>query len=124
MWKKSLLLLPALLLFVGCATTATNLSAKRQLRNQENLYQLEVQFNSREQALKWDTIEVTAIVGRETYSMRRTHMMRNRWETMIPVPAGTSSVDYHYKFDYLVNDFGGPKKGSASSQTYTLQIID
>lgn len=124
MWKKSLLLLPALLVLAGCATTATNLSSRRQPRNAENLYPIEVKFDSREQALKWDTIEATVIVGKESYPMRRTHMMRNRWETLIPVPAGTTSVDYHYKFEYLINSFGSPKKSSSSSTTYTLQIID
>ena len=124
MWKKSLILLPVLLTLLGCATTGTNLSAQRQLRNANNLYPVEAIFDSRQQALRWDSVEATVIVGKESYPMRRTHMMRNRWEGLIPVPAGVNSTDYHYKFDFLYNDFGGPKKGSASSKTYTLQIVD
>ncbi len=124
MWKKTLLLLPALLLLAGCATTGTNLSAQRQFRNANNLYPVEVKFDSRQQALRWDSIEAKVIVGKESYDMRRTHLMRNRWEGLIPVPPGMKSVDYHYKFDYLVNDFGGPTKASSSTRTYTLQIID
>jgi hypothetical protein len=124
MWKKTLLLLPALLLLAGCASVGTNLSAQRQLRNAENLYPVEVKFDSRQQALRWDSVQVTIIAGKETYPMRRTHLMNNRWEGLIPVPAGVNSVTYHYKFDYLYNDFGGPKKGSASTHPYTLQIVD
>lgn len=124
MWKKSLILLPAVLLLAGCATTGTNLSAQRQLRNPNNLYPVEAIFDSRQQALRWDSVEATVIVGKESFPMRRTHLMRNRWEGLIPVPAGVNSAEYHYKFDFLYNDFGGPKKGSASSKTYTLQVID
>ncbi len=124
MWKKPLLLLPILLALAGCATTGINLSAQRQLRNANNLYPVEVKFDSRQQALRWDSIEATVIVGKESYPMRRTHLMKNRWEGLIPVPPGVNSVDYHYKFEYLVNDFGGPKKSSSSSRTYTLTIVD
>ena len=125
MWKKYLMILPVLaLLITGCATTCTNVSAKRQFRNPENLYPVEVKFDSRQQALRWDSIEASVIVGLETYPLRRTHLMRNRWEGAIPVSAGVNTVDYHYKFDYLYNDFGGPKQGSASSRTFTLQIMD
>jgi hypothetical protein len=124
MWKKTLLLLPALLLLAGCASVGTNISAQRQLRNAENLYPVEVQFDSRKQALRWDSIEANVIVGKESYPMRRTHLMNNRWEGLIPVPANVNSVRYHYKFDYFYNDFGGPTKGSASTPPYTLQIVD
>lgn len=124
MWKKSLILLPVLLLLAGCVGTGTNISAQRQVRNANNLYPVEVAFDSRQQALRWDSVKATIIVGKESYPMRRTHLMNNRWEGLIPVPAGVNSVTYHYKFDYLYNDFGGPKPGSASSRAYTLQILE
>ncbi len=124
MWKKSLLLLPALLLMVGCAAVGTNLSAQRQLRNAENLYPIEVKFDSKQQALRWDSIKAYVIVGKETYEMRKTHLMNNRWEALVPVPANVNTIAYHYKFEYLYNEFGGPKKGSSSTRTYALEILD
>jgi len=124
MWKKSLLLLPALLLLAGCASVGTNLSAQRQLRNKENLYPVEVEFDSRQQSLRWESVKAFVIVGKETYPMRKTHLMNNRWEVLVPVPANISTIAYHYKFDYLYNDFGGPKPGSASTRTYALEILD
>jgi uncharacterized lipoprotein YmbA len=124
MWKRILLLLPLIALLTGCATTSTNLSATRQVRNENNLYPVGVKFDSRQQTLRWDSIEAFVIVGKESYPMRRTHLMRNRWEGLIPVPATAKSVDYHYKFEFAVNEFGGQGKGSASSRTYTLQILD
>lgn len=124
MWKKALILMPMMLLLAGCASTITNLSAQRQLRNPNHLYPVEVSLDSRQQALKWETVQPYVIMGKESYPMRQVKLMRNRWECLVPVPAGESSVSYHYKFDYQVNDFGGPKRGSASSHSYKLQIVD
>ena len=124
MWKKALILLPVVLLLAGCASTITNISAQRQIRNANNLYPLEVSLDSRQQALKWDTVQPYVIVGTESYPMRPVKHMHNRWEGVIPVPANVNSVNYHYKFDYQVNDFGGPKKNSASSHSYKLLIVE
>lgn len=124
MWKKSLLVLPALLLLVGCAAVGTNLSAQRQVRNPNNLYPVEVKFDSKQQALRWDSVKAYVMVGKDSYEMRRTHLMNNRWEAYIQVPADVKTISYHYKFEYLYNNFGGPSKGSASTRGYTLQILD
>jgi hypothetical protein len=124
MWKKSLLILPALILFVGCAGVGSNLSAQRQVRNKENLYPVEVEFDSRQQSLRWESVKAYVIVGKESYEMRKIHLMNNRWEALVPIPANVNTIAYHYKFDYLYNDFGGPKQGSASTQTYALEIVE
>lgn len=124
MWKKAFILLPAVLLLAGCATTITNISAQRQLRNPENLYPIEVALDSRQQTLRWETVQPYIIVGKESYAMRPVKHLRNRWEGLIPVPATASTVSYHYKFEYQSNDFGGPKTGSASSKSYKLQIVE
>ncbi len=124
MMKKTLMILPLLLLLAGCSSLSTNLSAQRQLRNAENLYPVEVSFDSRQQSLRWDSIQVSVMVGKESYPMRRTHLMNNRWECLVPVPAGEKSASYFYKFNYSYTDFGKLGKGSAASRTYKLQIID
>jgi uncharacterized protein YceK len=124
MWKKALILLPTMLLLAGCASTITNISAQRQIRNANNLYPLEVSLDSRQQTLKWDTVQPYVIMGTESYPMKPVKYMQNRWECVIPVPANVNSVTYHYKFDYQVNDFGGPKKSSASSHSYKLLIVE
>jgi len=113
-----------MLLLAGCASTITNLSAQRQPRNADNLYPVEVSLDSRQQSLKWETVQPYVITGTESYPMRPVKHMRNRWECLVPVPAGVSSISYHYKFDYQYNDFGGPKKGSAASHSYKLQILE
>jgi hypothetical protein len=124
MSKKILSLLFLPLLMGGCASTFTNLTPKQQVANANNLYPVEVAFNSRQQVLRWDSIHPQIVVGSEFYPMRLTPLMNNRWEGLVPVPAGTSIIHYRYKFDFLINAFGPPQPDSAISQEYTLKILE
>jgi hypothetical protein len=125
MIKKILPLLILPLLMGGCAATFTNLTPKQQVRNENNLYPVEVALNSRQQTLRWDSIKPQIVVGGEFYPMRPTPMMTNRWEGLVPAAAGKNVIHYQYKFDYLNNSFGTPPQpNSASSQVYTLRILE
>lgn len=111
-------------MLTGCRATFTDLSARHQLRSPTHLYPVEVALNSRQQSLRWETIQPFVVVGGEPILMRPTPLLTNRWEGLIPVPPQTNVVYYHYKFDYKYNDFGGPGNDSASSPEYKLQIIE
>jgi hypothetical protein len=124
MLKKILPLLIVPVLLGGCAATFTNLTPRQQVRNDSNLYPVEVAMDSRQQTMRWETIKPKILVGEKTYDMRPTLLMTNRWEGLIPVPAGVNEVTYRYKFDYLANAFGGPQPDSAISPEYTLRIMD
>jgi len=122
MFKKlSLLALP--LLLAGCASTFTNLTPTRQPRNAENLYPVEVQFNSKQQTLRWHTIKPYVQVGDNLLPMRPTPLMNNRWEGLVPVASGEDKVEYRYKFDYEYNTFGPIENDSALSPKYELKIL-
>ena len=124
MLKKTLPLLILPLLLGGCAATLTNLTPKQQPRNTNNLYPVEVALASKQQTMRWESIRPQIVVGTETYPMRLTPLMTNRWEGLIPVPTGENTVRYHYKFDYMANAFGPPQPDSALSQEFILHIID
>ena len=124
MFKRVLPVLLAPLLLAGCATTFTNLSSQHQARNANNLYTVEVALSSRQQSLRWESIQPRILVGAESYSMRPTPLMTNRWEGLVPVPPTTNAVQYRYKFDFQYDQFGGPKSDSAFSPIYKLQILD
>jgi hypothetical protein len=124
MFKRVLPVLLAPLLLTGCAATFTNLSSQHQVRNANNLYPVEVALSTRQQSLRWQSIQPHIVVGTESYAMRPTPLMTNRWEGLVPVPPGTRAVNYHYKFDFQYNSFGGPKSDSAYSPEYKLQILD
>lgn len=124
MLKKSVPVLLLSLLLAGCASQITNLSSLHQERNPNNLYPVEASFNSRQQTIRWQSIQPHILAGKESYDMRPTPLMTNRWEGLIPVPPGTKTVEYRYKFDYQYNRMGVPGTDSALSSKYTLQILD
>ena len=125
MLKKILPLLILPLLLGGCAATLTNLTPKQQIRNANNLYPVEVALSSHQQTMRWSSIRPQIIVGTESYPMRLTPLMTNRWETLVPIPATTKEITYRYKMDFKYNVFGGPPKpDSRISPEYTLRIIE
>ncbi len=124
MLKRFLPLLLAPLLLAGCTATFTNLTPQHQTRNPNNLYPVEVALSTRQQSLRWDSIRPQIVVGAETYPMRRTSLMTNRWEGLVPVPASADQVRYRYKFDFDYNALGTPRPDSAMSAEYTLHVID
>ena len=125
MLKKFLPLLLLPLLLAGCATTFTNLTPQHQVRNANHLYPVEVAFTSRQQSLRWETIKPMVKVGTEFYPMRPTLLMTNRWEALVPVPAGKNVIQYRYKLDFKYNAVGQPPQDdSALSPLYTLRVSD
>lgn len=124
MLKKVLPVLLAPLLLAGCTATFTNLTPQQQLRNTNNLYAVEVALSTRQQTLRWDSIRPQVIVGENSYPMRPTMLMSNRWEGLVPVPVGVSQVNYRYRFDFDYNAMGNPRKDSALSPEYSLRVLD
>ena len=124
--KKFLPLLPVLLL-AGCSTTATftRMTPSLQPRNADNLYPVEIAFNSKQQALRWDSIHPYVLVQGRTFPLRPVPVVNNRWEGIVRVPPTANAVTYRFKFDYLCNRFGNdPQPDSSLSPTYTLKIVD
>ena len=116
MIKKSLPVLLLSLLLAGCASQLTNLTPQQQHRNANNLYPVEVSFNTRQETVRWQSIRPQIVVGPEVYPMRPTLLMTNRWEGLVPVPQGTSQVHYRYKFDFKYNAMGKrPQPDSTTS---------
>ncbi len=112
------------LVLTGCTAKFTNLTPRQQTRNADGLYPVEVSFNSRQHTLQWNTIHPQIVVGTEVYPMKPTLLMTNRWEGLLPVPAGVGGVKYRYKFDFLQNEFGPQKQNSASSEVFSLRILE
>ncbi len=122
--KRFLPLLPVLLL-TGCASTFTRLTPLEQTRNPNNLYPVEVQFNTTQQSLRQDSIKPYVLVNGELYPLTRVPMVEDRWEGFVSVPPGVNTVNFRFKFDYLYNSFGSaPKPNSSWSPTYQLRIVD
>ncbi|HLX68881.1 MAG TPA: hypothetical protein VKV04_04555 [Verrucomicrobiae bacterium] len=111
-------------LLAGCAAQITNLTPRQQVRNPNNLYPVEVAFNSQQQALRWDTIKPKIVVAGQAYDMKPTMLMTNRWEGLVPVPPDSSLVHYHYRFDFETMGFGQLVPDNAVSGEYSLKIVE
>jgi hypothetical protein len=124
-WKKILPLLPVLLLLAGCTTASfTRVTPLQQPRNANNLYPVEVIFNSSQQSLRWDSLKPYVLANGELYPLRPVPIVQNRWEGFVPVPPTADGVVYRFKFEYLYNAFGPePKTGSDVSPLYNLKIV-
>ncbi len=125
MLKKFLPLLPVLLL-AGCtSTTFTRLTPNTQPRNANNLYPVEVAFNTTQQSLRLDKLQPYVLVNGQPLPLRPVPLVRNRWEGLVPVAPGATTASYRFKFDYLYDNFGtAPKPSSVSSKIYTLKVVD
>ena len=119
---SALVLLSVLL--VGCASTITNLTPSKQPRNATGLYPIEAAWDTRQQTVRPSSLQPYVVAGFESYPMRPTAGVKNRWETLIPVAPNVNTVPYHIRFDYKYNTFGKPKESSRLSPGYELQIID
>ena len=103
----------------------TRLTPLQQTRNANNLYPVEVAFNSQQQSLRWESIQPYVLVNGELYPLRQVPLVKNRWEGFVQVPPGVSSVAYRFIFDYKFNNFGTPpQSSSAVSPIYKLNIVD
>ena len=122
--KKLLPLLCATIFLAGCVSTVTNITPSQQRRNANGLYPIEFAWDTRQETIRPQSLTPYVVVGMNSYPMRPTSMMSNRWESVIPVPATENFVHYHFKVDYEYNAIKKPGKGSKLSQGYTLEIVD
>lgn len=113
----------ALFLFTGCSTTITNLTPRQMPRSPNNLYPFEVALDTNQRSVVDDTVRASVLVGMETYPMEKTAMLKNRWDTLVPVPGGTNFIHYRYKFEYNYNAIPQRRASSMLSPMYTLEII-
>ncbi len=111
-------------LLAGCTSTITNLTPSTMPRSTSGLYPVGLQWDSREQVVRPESLTPYVVVEFESYKMHPTLGMQNRWEAEIPVSADKKVVPYHFRVDYFYNSYGKPKPGSKLSQGYKLEVLD
>ena len=121
-WPLWLLLLTPLLLS-GCSTT-TNLTAETQKRHPNGLYSFEVALDSNLRTIRSSTLQPYVIIGSQAYPMQPTPLVKDRWETLVPIPADKEFVNYRFKFNYEYESIPHPKRSSKLSPPYQIHILD
>ena len=112
------------ILIASCASKVlTNLTPTQLPRNPNGQYLVEMKLDSTQQTLRSDSVSPKVVSGFNTYPMRPTLKMANRWEALVPIPADQEAFIYHFKVDYEYNKFGNkPSQGSLTSDQYKLTI--
>ena len=118
----ALLFLP--LLLTGCTSTVTNLTPRQQGRTEAGLYPIEIIWETRQKSVKHETVKPAVQIGLNFYPMKRTPMLTNRWETLIPVPTGTNFINYRVRVDYDYDAIPVARPDSRLSPLYQLQVVD
>jgi hypothetical protein len=119
---KKLLPLGALALFITGCSSVTNLTPRNYARKPDNLYHFEMQLDSRQQSIRWDSIKAFVKIGKEEIPMERVHRMGNRWEATVPLPAAENIINYYYKLYFEFDDFGQRGKDTIISGTYKVEL--
>jgi len=105
-------------------TTISNLTPSTQARNPNGLYNIEISWSSNQQSLRKDTLQPVVVIGMQTYPMQPVPLVRNRWETLVPVPADSDILHYRIKFDFEYNSVPVRRSSSKLSDPYQLKIAD
>jgi hypothetical protein len=119
--------LVAILVVGGCATmslnTITNLTPSQLPRKDNGQYWFSVEFDSRQRTMIRESVRALVILGEEVYEMNRVPLTADRWETLVPVPADQSTVNYFFRFEYDYKAIPVPQFMVIDSKPYQLTII-
>lgn len=113
-----------MLLLAGCSTTITNMTPSQTQRATTGLYPFSVAWDSSQQSVVRDSVKAYVMVGSTLYPMQRTPLVRERWETVVPVPADRDTLNYQYKFDFQYLTIPKRQSNSMLSQPYQLKILE
>ena len=83
-----------------------------------------MQFNSNQKSLRKETVQPYVIVGLQPYPMQAAPVLKNRWETLVPIPADQRIVNYRFKVDFQYDGVPRRRSGSDLSAPYQLEIVD
>ncbi|MBL6763892.1 MAG: hypothetical protein ISQ14_02975 [Verrucomicrobiae bacterium] len=123
--EKALFAVVSAALLAGCASTSiTNLTPRTHQRNEQNVYPVEINFNSNLRAIRRDTIKPYVQIGNENYLMRQTSVVKDRWESLIPVSKDQKLINYRIKVDFDYNSIPEPSANSVLSVPYQIRILD
>ena len=115
----------SLLLLAGCThTTLTNLTLDSVPRNASGFYPVEIIWENNENTLRPESIQPVVIVGTNLYRMKRTPLVTNRWQTLVPVNAKAGELRYRVKVNWMYNAVPVPAGNSQLSQEFMLRIKD
>lgn len=118
------LLTVAMALLSGCSTTITSMTPTQTPRTATGMYPFGVAWDTSQHSVVDESVKAYVLMGENLYPMQRTPLVRDRWETVVPVPADKDIVTYQYKFEYQYYSMPSRKSNSMLSKPYQLRIME
>jgi hypothetical protein len=122
--KKIFILLVLPLALAGCSSSIINLTPSRLARNSDGTYHVEAAWRTTEQTIRPESLKPWVVVGFEKYEMSPELVVKDRWETFVPVPADQKLIHYRFQFDFSRNAISAAVEDSKMSPEFTLEIAD
>ena len=114
-----------LLLGMGCThSRITNLTPANLPRNTTGFYPVEMIWENNTHTLRHESVKPMVMVGTQVYPMKRTPLVTNRWETLVPVPVEASELRYRIKVNWEYNAVPVPDANSQRSEEFLLRILE
>ena len=117
--------LVSLSLLLGCVrSTITNLTPERLPRDVTGYYLVDMKWKINQSELRRETIKPVVLVGTNTYPMRLTQLLTDRWEARVPISDQSKELRYRIKVNWEFNAIPVPQANSQLSREFLLRIDD
>ena len=111
------------LFFTGCIYhEITNMTPGTLPRNDKGYYEVHIIWESNDNAVRHDTIKPVVLIGTNIFEMKRTPLVKNRWQTPVPVDPVANELRYRIKVNWKYNTIPVPAANSQLSEEFLLRI--
>mgnify|MGYP001179849852 FL=1 len=113
----------SLFLLVGCIhQKITNLTPGALPRNNSGFYPVEIIWESNQHTVRHETVKPHVMIGTNSFAMKHTQLMTNRWEALVPVGPAANELRYRIKVNWQYNAVPVPAANSQLSEEFLLRI--
>ena len=124
-FARAIVLLLGSLTLTGCMYhKITNLTPGALPRNSSGFYPVEIIWESNQSSVRHETVQPQVMIGTNSFPMKNTPKMTNRWETLVPVPSPAPELRYRIKVNWKYNAIPAPVGNSQLSEEFRLLIIN
>ncbi|MDP6904793.1 MAG: hypothetical protein QF406_10130 [Verrucomicrobiota bacterium] len=100
----------------------TNITPGALPRNDKGYYEVHVIWESNDTTVRPDTIQPVVLIGTNSFKMQKTPLMKNRWQTPVPINAVANELRYRIKVNWKYNAIPSPAANSQLSEEFLLRI--
>ena len=108
---------------LGCVyQRITNLTPGALPRNASGFYPVEIIWESNQSTVRHESVTPQVMIGTNSFTMKKTQLMTNRWEALVPVDPVVNELRYRIKVNWKYNAIPVPAANSQLSEEFMLRI--